>query len=56
MPLLFGMGGGLRSDVENNQEILDSVIMAYRIGEDPEVPRLSIFVTMASTSLICQSL
>jgi phenylglyoxylate dehydrogenase alpha subunit len=30
-------GGWIQIYVENNQEILDSVIMAYRIGEDPEV-------------------
>lgn len=30
-------GGWIQIYVENNQEILDSVIMAYRIGEDPEI-------------------
>jgi len=30
-------GGWIQIFVENNQEILDTVIMAYRIGEDPEV-------------------
>jgi phenylglyoxylate dehydrogenase alpha subunit len=30
-------GGWIQIYVENNQEILDTVIMAYRIGEDPEV-------------------
>jgi pyruvate ferredoxin oxidoreductase alpha subunit/phenylglyoxylate dehydrogenase alpha subunit len=30
-------GGWIQIYVENNQEILDSIIMAYRIGEDPEV-------------------
>lgn len=30
-------GGWIQVYVENNQEILDTVIMAYRIGEDPEV-------------------
>ncbi len=29
--------GWIQIFVENNQEILDSIIMAYRIGEDPEV-------------------
>jgi phenylglyoxylate dehydrogenase alpha subunit len=29
--------GWIQIYVENNQEILDTVIMAYRIGEDPEV-------------------
>ncbi len=30
-------GGWIQIYVENNQEILDTVIMAYKIGEDPEV-------------------
>src|SRR4030042_2107364 len=30
-------GGWIQIFVENNQEILDTVIMAYRIGEDPEI-------------------
>lgn len=30
-------GGWIQIYVENNQEILDSIIMAYKIGEDPEV-------------------
>jgi pyruvate ferredoxin oxidoreductase alpha subunit/phenylglyoxylate dehydrogenase alpha subunit len=30
-------GGWIQIYVENNQEILDTVIMAYRIGEDPEI-------------------
>jgi len=30
-------GGWIQIYVEDNQEILDSIIMAYRIGEDPEV-------------------
>jgi pyruvate ferredoxin oxidoreductase alpha subunit/phenylglyoxylate dehydrogenase alpha subunit len=30
-------GGWIQIFVENNQEILDTVIMAYKIGEDPEI-------------------
>ncbi|OGP73920.1 MAG: phenylglyoxylate dehydrogenase [Deltaproteobacteria bacterium RBG_16_49_23] len=30
-------GGWIQIYVENNQEILDTVIMAYKIGEDPEI-------------------
>lgn len=30
-------GGWIQIYVENNQEILDSIIMAYKIAEDPEV-------------------